>query len=210
MAITPTQFAKTTRQCQFNPKTEEYLSLTRSSGQLARGAATSPVILPRMDPRCTTSLARPIPPMAQNEMNTEMCRHTDHTAVQAPEIQTMYNIPLPVSAVRTKIREEFERHRFANKLSIVDVMLFKSHADYQVRHRRKGSKSSGLGVRGREVLTSTPMAPQETMNFWRQTTHIMSYFKEENFRGDDRLPKSFMSGFLEVSTHNPCTSAESI
>lgn len=48
----------------------------------------------------------------------------------------MYNIPLPVSAVRTKIREEFERHRFANKLSIVDVMLFKSHADYQVRLRR--------------------------------------------------------------------------
>jgi hypothetical protein len=58
--------------------------------------------------------------------------------VQAPEIQTMYNIPLPVSAVRTKIREEFERHRFANKLSVVDVMLFKSHADYQVRCQRKG------------------------------------------------------------------------
>jgi hypothetical protein len=58
--------------------------------------------------------------------------------VQAPEIQTMYNIPLPVSAVRTKIREEFERHRFANKLSVVDVMLFKSHADYQVRRQQKG------------------------------------------------------------------------
>ena len=37
------------------------------------------------------------------------------------------------------------------------------------------------------------------MNFWRQTTHIMSYFKEENFRGDKRLPKNFMTGFLEVS-----------
>lgn len=40
---------------------------------------------------------------------------------------------------------------------------------------------------------------QETMNFWKQTTHIMSYFKEENFRGDKRLPNSFMTGFLEVS-----------
>ncbi|KAG7121460.1 NADH-ubiquinone oxidoreductase 14.8 kDa subunit like protein [Verticillium longisporum] len=86
----------------------------------------------------------------------------------APEVQTMYNLPMPVSVIRTRMREEFERHRFANKLSVVDVLLFKSHADYQ-----------------------------ETMNFWRQTNHIMSYFKNENFRGDDRLPKSFMSGFLE-------------
>lgn len=27
----------------------------------------------------------------------------------------------------------------------------------------------------------------------------MSYFKEENFRGEKRLPSSFMAGFLEVS-----------
>lgn len=36
------------------------------------------------------------------------------------------------------------------------------------------------------------------MNFWKQQTHIMSYFND-NFRGDKRLPSSFMSGFLEVS-----------
>lgn len=29
----------------------------------------------------------------------------------------------------------------------------------------------------------------------------MSYFKEENFRGDKRLPNNFMTGFLEVRTH---------
>lgn len=39
------------------------------------------------------------------------------------------------------------------------------------------------------------------MNYWRQTTHIMSYFKEENFRGDKRLPNNFMTGFLEVGSH---------
>lgn len=38
------------------------------------------------------------------------------------------------------------------------------------------------------------------MNFWKQMTHVMSYFKEENFRGDKRLPSGFMEGFLEVST----------
>lgn len=41
---------------------------------------------------------------------------------------------------------------------------------------------------------------QETMNFWKQTAHVMSYFPEENFRGHERLPKNFMGGFLEVST----------
>ncbi|KAI6772082.1 hypothetical protein HG530_003040 [Fusarium avenaceum] len=86
----------------------------------------------------------------------------------APEVQTMYNMPMPVSAIRTRMRQEFERQRFVNKLSVVDVLLFKSHAEYQ-----------------------------ETMNFWKQTNHIMAYFKEENFRGDKRLPGSFMTGFLE-------------
>jgi len=37
------------------------------------------------------------------------------------------------------------------------------------------------------------------MNFWRQTNHIMSYFKEESFRGEKRLPSNFITGFLEVS-----------
>ncbi|CVK89152.1 NADH-ubiquinone oxidoreductase kDa subunit [Fusarium sp. NRRL 25303] len=96
----------------------------------------------------------------------------------APEVQTMYNMPMPVSAIRTRMRQEFERQRFVNKLSVVDVLLFKSHAEYQ------------WGF----MLTSWT---QETMNFWKQTNHIMAYFKEENFRGDKRLPSSFMTGFLE-------------
>ncbi|KAF3770398.1 NADH dehydrogenase, alpha subcomplex, subunit 6 [Cryphonectria parasitica EP155] len=86
----------------------------------------------------------------------------------APEIQTMYNVPLPVSVIRTRMREEFEKHRYVSKLPVVDVLLFQSHAEYQ-----------------------------ETMNFWKQTNHVMSYFQEENFRGDKRLPTNFMSGFLE-------------
>lgn len=45
----------------------------------------------------------------------------------------MYNVPLPVSVLRTRIREEFERHRFAKKLPVVDVLIFKSDAEYQVR-----------------------------------------------------------------------------
>ena len=44
----------------------------------------------------------------------------------------MYSIPHPVSAIRTRMRQEFERHRFVNKLPAVDVLLFQSSADYQV------------------------------------------------------------------------------
>jgi hypothetical protein len=54
---------------------------------------------------------------------------------------------------------------------------------------------------------TTDMAPantfllQEMMNFWKQTSHVMSYFPEENFRGHERLPKNFMNAFLEASSH---------
>lgn len=45
----------------------------------------------------------------------------------------MYNLPMPISVMRTRIRQEFERHRYVNKLPVADVLLFKSHAEYQVR-----------------------------------------------------------------------------
>lgn len=55
------------------------------------------------------------------------------TRMQAPEVQTMYNMPMPISVIRNRMRQEFERNRFVSKLSAVDVLLFKSHAEYQVR-----------------------------------------------------------------------------
>jgi hypothetical protein len=45
----------------------------------------------------------------------------------------MYSLSLPVSAIRTKIRQEFERHRYANQLPVVDVLITKSNAEFQVR-----------------------------------------------------------------------------
>ncbi len=44
----------------------------------------------------------------------------------------MYSVPLPVAVIRTRIRQEFERHRYVNKLPVVDVLLMQSNADYQV------------------------------------------------------------------------------
>lgn len=45
----------------------------------------------------------------------------------------MYSLNMPVSALRTKVRQEFERHRFVNQLPVVDMLLFQSHSEYQVR-----------------------------------------------------------------------------
>lgn len=52
---------------------------------------------------------------------------------KAPEIQTMYSLNLPAAAIRTKVRQEFERHRFVNQLPVVDSLIFRSHTEYQVR-----------------------------------------------------------------------------
>ena len=50
----------------------------------------------------------------------------------------MYSLNMPVSAIRTKIRQEFERHRYVSQLKTVDVLLFNSHQEYQVSsHYRK-------------------------------------------------------------------------
>ncbi len=55
------------------------------------------------------------------------------------------------------MRQEFERHRYVNQIGVVDVLLFQSHAEYQVRctpilritprNLWAGFKSLGVGNR---------------------------------------------------------------
>lgn len=90
------------------------------------------------------------------------------TKLQAPEIQNMYSMSMPVSQLRTKMRQEFERHRYVNQLKTVDVLLFNSHQEYQ-----------------------------ETLNYWKQLNHVLKYFRTDE-EGSQRLQKNFISGFLEV------------
>ena len=51
----------------------------------------------------------------------------------------MYSLNMPVSRIRTKVRQEFERHRYVSQLQTVDVLLFQSHAEYQVSAAREAS-----------------------------------------------------------------------
>ena len=39
---------------------------------------------------------------------------------------------------------------------------------------------------------------QETLNFWKQLTHVLKYFRAEE-DPKARLPKNFIQGFIEVS-----------
>ncbi|RMZ20793.1 hypothetical protein D0859_15205, partial [Hortaea werneckii] len=88
----------------------------------------------------------------------------------ASEIQQMYSLNMPVSQIRTKIRQEFERHRYVSQIKTVDVLLFNSHQEFQ-----------------------------ETLNFWKQLTHVLKYFRAEE-DPKARLPKNFIQGFIEVQT----------
>ncbi|KAG0018605.1 hypothetical protein BGZ80_006987 [Entomortierella chlamydospora] len=63
-------------------------------------------------------------------------------------------IDLRISAIRTKIHEEFERHRDIKDLAAIDILFLKCRQEYQ-----------------------------ETMNAWKQKTHIM-----HSFIKDDALP----------------------
>lgn len=80
----------------------------------------------------------------------------------------MYSLNLPVSTLRTKIRQEFERHRYVNQMKTVDVLLFNSHQEFQ-----------------------------ETLNYWKQLSHVLKYFRAEE-DPKARLPANFINGFLEV------------
>lgn len=66
------------------------------------------------------------------------------------------------------MRQEFERHRYVNQMKTVDVLLFNSHQEYQ-----------------------------ETLNFWKQLSHVLKYFRAEE-DPKARLPANFINGFLEV------------
>ncbi|EKD17856.1 NADH-ubiquinone oxidoreductase 14.8 kDa subunit [Drepanopeziza brunnea f. sp. 'multigermtubi' MB_m1] len=140
----------------------------------------------------------------------------------APEIQTMYSLNIPVSALRTKIRQEFERHRYVNQIQVVDTLLFQSHAEYQVRRYLplpfggEGRKEPGYERQGDDWIISTHSriqvvysriqdALEETLNYWKQLPHILKYFRaEEDVKA--RRPTNFMNGFLEASLYRPTTS----
>ncbi|RIA97099.1 NADH dehydrogenase, alpha subcomplex, subunit 6 [Glomus cerebriforme] len=68
----------------------------------------------------------------------------------APKVVSGYLLDIPISAVRAKIREEFEKNRHVQNLRVIDILIFKGRAEYQ-----------------------------ETVNIWKLETHVMNYFSKE-------------------------------
>lgn len=50
----------------------------------------------------------------------------------AHEIPILYAVNIPASAVRAKIRQDFERNLLVDDLATVDILLLKGHQEYQV------------------------------------------------------------------------------
>ncbi|KAL1914933.1 uncharacterized protein VTP21DRAFT_7849 [Calcarisporiella thermophila] len=65
-------------------------------------------------------------------------------------IPSLYLLDMPSSSVRNKIREEFEKNRHVSDIKVIDVLIAKGRMEYQ-----------------------------ETMNLWKEKSHIMRYFSQE-------------------------------
>lgn len=79
----------------------------------------------------------------------------------------MYELDMPVSNVKTKIRQEFERQRFVNDLDLTNVLYAKGQMEFQ-----------------------------ELINFWKQQCHVMRYFdgSAERLADKNDFVKNFLRG----------------
>lgn len=85
----------------------------------------------------------------------------------AREFVNDYDLDVPTSQVKTKIRQEFEKHRNISDLGVKNVMYMKGQMEFQ-----------------------------ELVNFWKQKCHVMRYFENyESF--DNAAKDNFVQRFLK-------------
>lgn len=66
------------------------------------------------------------------------------------EFVNLYELDMPVSNVKTKIRQEFERQRFVKDLDVQNIIYAKGQMEFQ-----------------------------ELVNFWKQQCHVVRYFDDQ-------------------------------
>ena len=76
----------------------------------------------------------------------------------------LYSLDVSSRQIRNRVRQEFEKNRYISDIKIIDRLLFK----------------------GRQEL-------EETMNQWKQKTHVMRYFKEDTYAPPK--PQTFLEKF---------------
>lgn len=87
---------------------------------------------------------------------------------RAPNFVEMYEMDIPVAIVRTKLREQFERHRFVEDMRVRNVLLAKGHNEFQ-----------------------------ETVNFWKQGGHVLKYFDDYLSTKIEKKPDNFVRRFIK-------------
>ncbi|XP_053686760.1 NADH dehydrogenase [ubiquinone] 1 alpha subcomplex subunit 6-like [Sabethes cyaneus] len=83
---------------------------------------------------------------------------------QIPQTVHDYDIPKTVQQCRAKLREEFLRHRDVTDVRVIDMLIFKGHMDLK-----------------------------ETVNRWKQKSHLMRYWKESQ----EPKPTDFLTKFYQ-------------
>ncbi len=76
----------------------------------------------------------------------------------------MYGIDLTSREIRRRVRKEFEKNRYVTDINIIDRLVFKGRTEFE-----------------------------ETVNQWKQKTHIMRYFNEDEYA--PRKPVTFLEKF---------------
>lgn len=69
----------------------------------------------------------------------------------APEICELYPLNISPALLRAKFRAMFDRNSHITDVAVIDILLLKGYQEYQ-----------------------------ETMNAWKQATHVMRWFAEED------------------------------
>lgn len=84
------------------------------------------------------------------------------------EFCDLYELDMPVSTVKTKIRQEFERQRFITNIGVANQLLLKGQLEFQ-----------------------------ELVNFWKQQCHVMRYFEDQSEGvGKQTFIKDFLRGTI--------------
>jgi NADH dehydrogenase (ubiquinone) 1 alpha subcomplex subunit 6 len=76
----------------------------------------------------------------------------------------LYALEVSSRQIRSRVRQEFEKHRYVSDTKVIDRLLFKGRQEYE-----------------------------ETMNQWKQKTHVMRYFNEDPYA--PRKPETFLEKF---------------
>lgn len=102
----------------------------------------------------------------QAELRTRVIHLYRKYMRNSKEFSDLYELDMPVSNIKTKIRQEFERQRYVNDLGVGNVLLMKGQMEFQ-----------------------------ELVNFWKQQCHVLRYFEDQSDYGAvDK--NDFVKGFL--------------